>query len=200
MRIGIDPGMRYERDREEGKHGGEERGFLRYSFSRHRVRVLFLLAAISTGVLLPGLTENRPGEDPHAHFRKPEFCARCHLIVGGKPDQDRFLPEADQFCLGCHRVEELGRSHPRNVRPADKRWKMKIPEEYRLDDGGGIICLTCHKGHGEFLSPVRAFPAQKPERTGSAPGDGAMYRTFYARRSDPEKGFAVLCNGCHLYL
>ena len=169
-------------------------------FSRRLVRVLFLLAAILPCFLLPGRTENRPGEDPHAHFRKPEFCAQCHLQNGGKPDPDRFLPGADAFCLGCHRVEELGRSHPRNARPGDKHWKMKVPEEYRLDDGGRILCLTCHRGHGEFLSTVRAFPAQKPERSVSAPGGTPKYRTFYLRRSDPEKGFAVLCDGCHSYL
>lgn len=169
-------------------------------FPRRPVVVFFLLAAISLGFLLPGRTENRPGEDPHAHFRKPEFCVQCHLLVGGNPDPDRFSGDADAFCLGCHRIEELGRSHPRKVRPRDKYWKMKVPEEYRLDDGGRIMCLTCHKGHGEFLSTVKAFPAQKPERSVSAPGGAPKYRTLYVRRSDPEKGFAVLCNGCHPYL
>jgi len=61
-------------------------------FSRRLVRVLFLLAAILPCFLLPGRTESRPGENPHAHFRNPEFCAQCHLQNGGKPDPDRFLP------------------------------------------------------------------------------------------------------------
>lgn len=192
--------MRYERDSEAGKYGGVERGLLRSGFSRHVFRVLFLLAAISLGFLLPGRTENRPGGDPHAHFQKPEFCEQCHLLAGGKPDPDRFRRDADAFCLGCHRIEELGRSHPRNVRPGDKHWKMAVPAEYRLDEGGRIFCLSCHKGHGEFLSTVKAFPSQKPERSVSAAGGTKQYRTFYVRRSDPEKGFEVLCNGCHPYL
>ena len=169
-------------------------------FSRRLVRVIFLLAAISTCFLLPGRTENRPGEDPHAHFRKPEFCAQCHLLSDGNPDPSRFTSGADAFCLGCHRIEELGRSHPRNVRPGDKHWKMKVPVEYRLDDSGRIICLSCHRGHGEFLSAVRAYPAQRPVNVGAARGTPPQYRTFYLRGSDPEKGFASLCNGCHPYL
>lgn len=169
-------------------------------FSMRLVRVFFLLAAISLCFLLPGWTENRPGEDPHAHFQKPEFCARCHLLAGGKADPDRFRMDADTFCLGCHRFEEMGRSHPRGVRPGDKHWKMKVPAEYRLDEDGKIFCLSCHKGHGEFLSTVRAFPAQKPEASVAATGGATKYRTFYVRRSDPEKGFEVLCSGCHPYL
>lgn len=107
--------------------------------------------------------------------------------------------DADGFCLECHRSEALGRSHPRHVRPRDRYWKMKVPEEYRLDDDGRILCLTCHEGHGKFLSTVRAFPGQRPEeRRGT--GGTSNYRTLYLRRSDPEQGFAPLCHGCHPYL
>jgi len=153
-------------------------------------------AAVAGTALLPAWSGEPPGDDPHGHFRKTEACLHCHLAVDGKPDPDRFDPDADRFCLDCHRSEELGRSHPRNVRPKEKYRTRKIPEEYRLDVDGRILCLTCHRGHGTFRSTVRAFRRQKPEE-GASPGGPPRYRTFYLRKSDPEKGFLVLCNGCH---
>jgi len=179
-----------------GAGTGKEKGFLAEWTSSRLVPAAFLVVAIAAFVLLPAWTEVLPRENPHAYFQKSEFCPKCHMVVDGKPDPDRMVVDADAFCLDCHRSEELGRSHPRNVRPRDKYWKMRIPEEYRLDDAGRIMCLTCHKGHGEFLSTVKAFPGQKPEMTGS-PGGPPNYRTFYVRRSDPGKGFAPLCSGCH---
>lgn len=157
---------------------------------------MVLAVTVTVGFPLPAWTEVPRGEDPHGHFEKPGFCSRCHVLVEGKPDPGRFIAEADTFCLDCHRDEELGGSHPRNVRPGDRYRKMKVPEDYTLDDHGRILCLTCHKGHGTFLSTVQAFPRQTPE-AGASPGGTSRYKTFYLRRSDPEQGFAPLCGGCH---
>jgi hypothetical protein len=175
---------------------GREKGFLTKWTSRRLVPAAFLAVAVSVCFLLPLRTEALQEKDPHAHFQKPEFCPRCHVLVEGKPDPGRFLVSADSFCLECHRNEELGRSHPRTIRPNDKYTKMKVPKEYRLDDDGRIICLTCHKGHGSFMSTVKVFPAQEPDEGRTSAGMPG-YKTFYLRRSDPERGIAPLCDGCH---
>lgn len=165
--------------------------------SSRLVPAALLAVAATVCLLVPARTELSPEGGPHAYFQQSEFCPRCHLLVDGKPDPDRMTVDADGFCLECHRGNELRRSHPRNVRPQDNTWRMKVPDDYRLDDHGRILCLTCHTGHGKFLSTVKAFPGQKPE-AGSSPGGLPNYRTFYLRRSDPEQGFAPLCSGCHL--
>jgi predicted CXXCH cytochrome family protein len=66
----------------------------------------------------------------------------------------------------------MGRSHPVNVRPEEKYRKMKVPADLRLDDDGRIMCLTCHTAHGQYVS-------------------------YFLRRSDPDRGFEVLCEACH---
>ncbi len=78
---------------------------------------------------------------------------------------------------------------------------MRIPDDFRLDDDGRMICLTCHTAHGPFVAAVKAHPSQRPEGTAaSGRGTTAWYRTYYLRRSDPKDGFAALCDGCHKYL
>jgi cytochrome c peroxidase len=88
-------------------------------------------------------------------------------------------------------------THPRSIRPADKAYGMKVPGDLRLDDEGRIFCLTCHNAHGPFLSPTRAYAGQQPANPGAPAGTKPAYRTYYARRSDPERGFVALCEGCH---
>jgi len=173
-----------------------KKGFLAEWTSGRMLRTALRVVAIGVCFLPSGVTGVLPVEDPHAHFQNPEFCPSCHLRVDGKPVPDRFVAEADAFCLECHRTEDPVRSHPRNVRPKDKNRTMKVPEEFRLNDEGEIMCLTCHRGHGESRSAVRAFPGQDPEES-VPPGDPRRYRTYYVRRSDPVRGFAPLCGGCH---
>lgn len=110
--------------------------------------------------------------DPHAHFRNPDQCPKCHLSRGSQPDPGRFSTEADAACLECHAKESLGRSHPSNVRPEEKYRKMNVPADLRLDDDGRIMCLTCHAAHGP-------------------------YAPFFLRRSGPGRGFELLCEACH---
>lgn len=180
----------------DGNRGGT--GHLTERTIRRLFRVVLPAMAAAACILsshhvLPA--EILGGGDPHAHFRNPVYCSRCHVLVGGKPVPGRFAAEADLFCLECHQNEDLGRSHPRNVRPRDSTPGGKVPEEFRLDDRGRIVCVTCHKGHGTFLSTVRAYPRQEPERSSSR--NSPKFRTYYLRRSDPVHGFVPLCRGCH---
>jgi hypothetical protein len=112
--------------------------------------------------------------NPHAHFRNPDQCPKCHLSTDSKPDPRRFSTAADAVCLACHPKESMGRSHPVNVRPEEKYRdrKMKVPDDLRLDDGGRIMCLTCHTAHGPYVS-------------------------YFLRRSGPGHDFDLLCEACH---
>jgi predicted CXXCH cytochrome family protein len=134
-----------------------------------------LLAALA-GVLCiaPALfASNEPRRgNPHAHFRNPDQCPKCHLSRGPRPAPGRFSTEADTFCLECHARESMRRTHPVGVRPDEKYRKMKVPADLRLDDGGRIMCLTCHTAHGQYVS-------------------------YFLRRSGPDRGFDVLCEACH---
>ncbi|MBP2679479.1 MAG: hypothetical protein H6Q82_2544 [Deltaproteobacteria bacterium] len=134
-----------------------------------------LLAALA-GVLCfaPALfASNDPRHrNPHAHFRNPDQCPKCHLSTASPPAPARISTEANTVCLECHAKESLGRSHPLNVRPEEKYRKMKVPADLRLDDDGRIMCLTCHTAHGPYVS-------------------------YFLRRSGPDRGFEVLCEACH---
>lgn len=162
----------------------------------------FLAAAVIAGAvplvspLFAGASFD-PGFNPHASFREASSCPKCHPVVGGKPDADRLAPGSDNFCLGCHAKESLGRTHPVGTRPRDKHEWMKVPADFWLDDAGRMTCLTCHSAHGPFLGTVKAYPAQGPENPEASPGTPLSYRTLFLRRSGPVEGFAVLCDGCH---
>ena len=110
--------------------------------------------------------------NPHAHFRNPDQCPKCHLSAGSRLDPGRIATGSDAVCLGCHAKDSTGRSHPVNVRPEEKFRKMKVPADLRLDDDGRIMCLTCHTAHGSYVS-------------------------YFLRRSSPGRGFEVLCEACH---
>ena len=135
--------------------------------------------------------------DPHSHFRAPGSCPECHAYRESVLEPYRFVPGTDAFCLGCHSVEGLGIIHPRNVRPSDHPSGMSVPNDLLLDAEGKIFCLTCHYAHGPFLSPKKAHATQEPANRDAPKGTVPAYRTYFARRSDPVKGFVPLCEGCH---
>ena len=110
--------------------------------------------------------------NPHAHFRNPDLCPKCHLSPGSQSGSGRISTDADAVCFGCHTKEGMGRSHPVNVRPEEKYRKMKVPADLKLDDDGRLMCLTCHTAHGPYVS-------------------------HFLRRSGPGGGFEVLCESCH---
>ncbi len=149
--------------------------------------------------VLPSAKEAVPGtpDYPHSLFRSPDACRRCHSYRQSFLEPDRFVPGADSLCLGCHSLEGLGTTHPMNVRPGDGRHGMAVPKDLRLDGEGRMLCLTCHIAHGPFLSPVRAYAKQKPSNPADPAGTQPLYRTFFARRSDPVRGFVPLCEACH---
>ncbi len=165
--------------------------------SRNLLLALFL--SLSLPPVLSSSGEGTPGggADPHSHFRNPVSCPRCHVYRESVLEPDRFVPESDSFCLGCHSLEGLGITHPRQVKPGDEPYRMTVPEDFRLDSEGRLICLTCHSGHGPFLSPIRSHATQGAERAGAPAGAKPAFRTYFARRSDPVRGFAPLCEGCH---
>lgn len=136
-------------------------------------------------------------DDPHSHFMDPESCPKCHVYRGSRPEKGRFLPGTDTFCMECHSLEGLGITHPIAIRPGNGRRRMRVPADLPLDGEGKIFCLTCHYAHGPFLSSTRAFASQKAADTGAPAGSKPAYRTYFARRSDPVRGFAPLCEGCH---
>ncbi len=138
-----------------------------------------------------------PALNPHAHFQNSRICRRCHVYEKSVLKPDRFLPDADAFCLGCHSIEERGITHPRKVRPGDEAHRMAVPKDLRLDIQGRMLCLTCHNAHGPFLSPTRAFAAQEVANPGAPAGTKPVYRTYFGRRSDPVRGFVLLCEECH---
>jgi len=157
---------------------------------------IFLCVASAIVCFLPPAAADSLPRNPHDHFKNPERCGRCHVITRGEPDPGRFRAEIEGLCLECHRKENLGRTHPVNVRPHDRYGKMKVPGDFRLDEDGRMMCLTCHTAHGPYLSSAKAFPAQAPEIT-PLEGAGYGYKTYYLRRTSPERGFAALCDACH---
>jgi hypothetical protein len=72
---------------------------------------------------------------------------------------------------------------------------MTVPAGFPLNTESRIMCLTCHSGHGEYLSAARAYPGQ-PAYASQDTG-GSRFRTYYLRRSSPDDGFAALCRACH---
>ena len=140
------------------------------------VRVPAGVLAALAGVLCfaPALVASArtQSENPHAHFRKPDQCPKCHISRGSRPGPDRFSTEANAVCLACHVKGSMGRSHPVNVRPEEKYRKMRVPADLRLDDDGRIMCLTCHTAHGSYVM-------------------------YFLRRTGPDGGFDLLCEACH---
>lgn len=161
--------------------------------------LLALVLSLSLFPVFPANGEgfSDPSADPHSHFRNPASCPRCHSYRESEREPGRFLPGADTFCLDCHSLEGLGISHPRAIRPVDGHRRMSVPTDLPLDSEGRILCLTCHKAHGPFLSATRAFASQKAANPGAPAGTKPVYRTYFVRRSDPVRGFVLLCEECH---
>jgi hypothetical protein len=144
---------------------------------------------------LANASQSLSSHAPHDHFQNPEACPKCHVFAEGVLAPDRFLPDSDGFCLGCHRKESLGRSHPVNVGRREKSPTMKIPGAFRLGSDGRLLCLTCHAAHEPYLSANPSFPGQAPFT--SEDGARTGYKTYYLRRTSPKDGFAALCMACH---
>ncbi len=165
-----------------------------------RILQALIIAATAAAPSASALAAFDPAYNPHAHFRSEGMCPKCHVGAAGPPAGGRISGASTAFCLGCHTGEALGRSHPIGIRPRGREGATRIPADLLLDDAGRIMCLTCHDAHGPFVATVKAFASQEPENSGRARGAPAYYRTRYLRRSDPVKGFAVLCNRCHVNL
>ena len=140
------------------------------------MRITAGLLAVLAGVLcfarILVASDDLQRGNPHAHFRNPDQCPKCHLSPDPRFSPVRISSESDAVCLGCHRRESMGRSHPVGERPEERHRKMKVPGDLPLDAGGRIICLTCHTAHGPYVS-------------------------YFLRRQGPGGGFEPLCAACH---
>ena len=154
-------------------------------------------AAVALVALLLAHAAFDPAYNPHAHFRANGMCPKCHLYAKGQRIPDRFTGASTDYCFGCHSKDALGRSHPIGTRPRDRFRKSRVPDGFVLDDDGRTMCLTCHNAHGPFVATVKTFDAQKPENPDAQGGTPFYYRTRFLRRTDPVRGYSVLCDGCH---
>ncbi len=135
--------------------------------------VLLLLSAAFLFLPARPLFAASSPANPHAYFRQPGQCPRCHIDSGTPPATVRISAASVDFCLECHRIEELGVTHPLKVKPGDRFRGITVPPDYVLSADGKILCLTCHTAHG-------------PEGN------------HYLRRAwqDPS-GNNPICSGCH---
>jgi len=171
---------------------------LKVFFSR-----LFILSGLLLAICLLSartvFTSASPPTNPHAYFRQPGQCPRCHLYSGSNLEPGRFAVSSVDFCLECHLVEERGITHPLKVRPGDRFRGIIVPKEYRLSHDGRIICLTCHTAHGPGWSIAGPQALEPPDGSAALPnGPPPGGKTYFLRRSDPgASGFEGLCGGCH---
>lgn len=161
-----------------------------------RVLPALVVAAAAGAAFLPrALAAFDPAYNPHAHFRANGMCPKCHIGPAGAGHALRIAGASTAYCLSCH-SGAMGRSHPIGVRPRS-RGTTRIPPDLVLDEDGRIMCLTCHGAHEPFVAATKAFATEEPENADRAPGTAPYYRTRFVRRSDPARGFVVLCDACH---
>ncbi len=140
-----------------------------------------------------------PGYNPHEFVNDRDLCTRCHYVNrNGVMEEDVFSTNLADFCHECHPPEDLGRSHPIGIDPTEVYWRLRLPDDFYLDYDHKMTCITCHESHGKYLSTEKMFPFQEPVNPDAKKyGEPYYYKTYFVRRSDPEKGYAVLCNECH---
>jgi hypothetical protein len=135
---------------------------------------------------LPAAGFSRP--DPHP-FLVSEDCLQCHETrPDGRPGTDAQgtkLKEILPVCLSCHPQEEG--LHPVGMRP-----DFTVPPDLRLDVGGVISCVTCHRAHGERYSRYRYASESLLKRLFG--GSAGKYKTYYLRRANAG---GELCLACH---
>jgi predicted CXXCH cytochrome family protein len=78
-------------------------------------------------------------------------CDMCHTSHGSDRDPKFIRLPGDRLCLSCHPdLPKRGHLHPTGA--IASTLKMKLPEDVLLDNGGRLICMSCHEPHesGEF--------------------------------------------------
>ncbi len=158
--------------------------------------LLLAIGLLSVRTVFPSAS---PPTNPHAYFRQPGKCPRCHLYSGSNLEPGRIGASSVDFCLECHLVEERGITHPLNVRPVDRFRGIVVPKDYRLSDDGRIICLTCHTAHVQGRSIAGPRASERRDESAAPPnGTSPARKTYFLRRTDPAgSGFEGLCGGCH---
>lgn len=157
------------------------------------VAVLVLSLITSPGAF----SQMKLPENPHQFMNRTDSCPDCHNYYEGVLEPHYFiLPMADE-CHKCHSKEKLGRSHPVGVDPYRSDYDITVPDELPLEEDM-VSCGSCHNPHAEWLSTTRSFFSQTPQVILKKGEEEILYyKTFYLRISDPEEGFAPLCQSCH---
>jgi len=156
-------------------------------------------------IMIASLMERAPlfndlPADPHAFFNNASGCAGCHLVY---PKENAVLEhdfdmEINEFCYGCHDVDELGRSHPVSMSKDNRYPDMIIPDNLPLDRWGNITCGTCHNPHLSGFAKMPIAPKQEPTFYLAHKRDKEpFYKSFYLRLEDPEKDYTQICVSCH---
>lgn len=68
-------------------------------------------------------------------------CNFCHMTLPKAGKVTKFSRSISFLCLECHNMPQEN-SHPIGMVPS-----MRVPEEFMLDWGGKMTCVTCHDPH-----------------------------------------------------
>lgn len=97
--------------------------------------------------------------NPHSSMKDRESCKFCHDTMTDPSNEEAarvsFISNTRLICLRCHPQE----AHPMGVNHMISP-KIDLPEMFRLDIKGKIVCTTCHNPHID----VRGKEGEKAHR------------------------------------
>ncbi len=91
--------------------------------------------------------------NPHSSMKDRESCKFCHDTMTDPTNEEAarvsFISNTRLICLRCHPQE----AHPMGVNHMVTP-KAALPETFRLDMRGKIVCTTCHNPHIDLRGKV----------------------------------------------